>query len=303
MSTVKEHDQRSNHRKGWFLSYVALFVLVALVWRAFAAQESHRPVRASETSESPSQREGTSAPTPTERSSELALIDDPKVVDSYRNAITSSADQKQFGLTSTQAASTTSPTSLKPLGSTHGAVRRSSAAALTKRKPALAALPQASTITIARSSNPRSRLGSVSQSKTTTNGSTDTVAPTVLSVVPGETFNDALPAGQFQISGRALSILRPGTFSDVGLTITNSNNFPISIDSLTVSFVGTPGCEGPTNFRVFRPFNGPFIAAPGTTAIPTAMAPRIQMIDLPVPQDACKTTTITLHYAGSATKS
>lgn len=111
-----------------------------------------------------------------------------------------------------------------------------------------------------------------------------------------------LATRSFTVSGSAVTPLRPGSVSDLNLTITNPYSFALKIESLTVSFTGTASCNGPANFAVARAFAGPVIVPAGSTVLSAAVAPQIRMLNLPTAQDSCKSTPIALNYSGMASR-
>jgi hypothetical protein len=119
-------------------------------------------------------------------------------------------------------------------------------------------------------------------------------------------------AGQgkdFAIAGSLDRTLSPGVTGFLDLALTNPNNQPINITNLTVSITGTskPGCT-PSNFSVTQ-FSGtyPVTVPPNSVrtlsqlGVAQAQRPRVAMIDLPVNQDICKSTKLTLSYSGTGT--
>ena len=111
----------------------------------------------------------------------------------------------------------------------------------------------------------------------------------------------------FTIIGTLDRSLAPGVTGFLDLSIANPNNQPISITNLTVSLTGTskPGCTT-SNFSVAQ-LNGayPFTVPANSTrtlsqlGIAQSARPRVTMVDLPVNQDVCKTTGLTLGYSGT----
>ncbi|WP_125565972.1 hypothetical protein [Nocardioides baekrokdamisoli] len=111
----------------------------------------------------------------------------------------------------------------------------------------------------------------------------------------------------FTISGQPVDALSPGSTSPINLAITNTANSTLSVDSLTVSMTGTnqAGCAT-SNFTLAQ-YHGliPLQIPANSTltlqqlGIPTSAWPTISMLDLPVNQDACKSTTVLLAYAGT----
>ncbi len=106
----------------------------------------------------------------------------------------------------------------------------------------------------------------------------------------------------FTVVGNAISTLRPGTVSDLALTINNPYPFALKIEAINVAFVGTGPCNGPANFTVSRPFAGPITVPAGATVLPSTVSPQIKMLNRAVPQDGCKLASISLNYSGLASR-
>ena len=109
----------------------------------------------------------------------------------------------------------------------------------------------------------------------------------------------------FTISGDAVKLLTPGGISDLRLTIRNPHKFPIRIDALSVDLSGTnPNCGALTNFMVVSayPRAGLLTVPPGDTVLDVNKVPQLQMRNLNVSQDSCKSASITLTYSGMASR-
>jgi hypothetical protein len=112
----------------------------------------------------------------------------------------------------------------------------------------------------------------------------------------------------FTISGNATSTLYPGgAASPIELTFENPNTSPITITDVTVTVTGTTaaGC-GAGNFQVTQQLTAtPVVPANSTKSltdlgVPQSQWPKVQMLDSGN-QDACKSATVHLDYAGNAT--
>jgi hypothetical protein len=119
------------------------------------------------------------------------------------------------------------------------------------------------------------------------------------------------PSPTFSIAGN-VGALYPGASAPLDLAITNPLKQALEVTSLSIGVkddTGTPGCVGSRNYAV-TPFAGsyPITVPAGATrrlsqlGYASSVWPRVRMLDLPVNQDACKGATVTLSYAGSATK-
>jgi hypothetical protein len=105
--------------------------------------------------------------------------------------------------------------------------------------------------------------------------------------------------------------LFPGARVPLDVTFTNPYKTALKVTSLSVSVAeGTSrsGCSGTRNFRV-TPFSGgyPLVVPPGTSQLSSLVTassrwPQVEMLDLPVDQNACQGVRLALHYDASATK-
>jgi hypothetical protein len=127
-----------------------------------------------------------------------------------------------------------------------------------------------------------------------------------------------LQVSGFTLSGSLSQVLYPGATAGLNVRITNPFNFDINVSQLTVTVrrattrggVPNPGCDGTVNLRVLRQYGGPSplkVKSSRTVSlsdlgVPQSQWPQLQMPDLPVNQDACKSTTFTFDYAATATK-
>jgi hypothetical protein len=113
----------------------------------------------------------------------------------------------------------------------------------------------------------------------------------------------------FQISGDATAPLYPGgAAAPVDLGFTNPNTFGITVSDVAVKIAGSSSaaCDA-SNFVVGSQFAGTVRLAPGATrslsqlGIPQADWPRVAMVDSPVGQNACESSSVELSYTGEAT--
>jgi hypothetical protein len=119
------------------------------------------------------------------------------------------------------------------------------------------------------------------------------------------------PPQSFSIAGDLAQKLYPGTSARLDLALTNPNDVDLQVTNLTVAVdarTSSPACDGTQNFAASQ-YSGPYplTLPPGTSTLSRLVGdpsrlPRIAMRDLPTSQDACQNASITLHYAGSATK-
>jgi len=133
-----------------------------------------------------------------------------------------------------------------------------------------------------------------------------------------------IATGNFGISGSLTATLAPGVSAPLNLSITNPYSFSggLKILSLTVTVnqatvkntspnpSSNPSCVGPDNIAVTQAsFTSPLTVPRNSTrslsdlSVPTTQWPQILMRNLTTNQDACKNTTFTFTYTGTATKS
>lgn len=109
-----------------------------------------------------------------------------------------------------------------------------------------------------------------------------------------------------ELSG--LSALYPGAAPvELHLALTNPNAVPIVVNDLRVSVTHDPdGCDSAENLKLTQsnasnlaPLKVP---AGGTVQLPSqgVSAPKIQLRDLPISQDACQNTQFPLAFSGAA---
>jgi hypothetical protein len=118
-----------------------------------------------------------------------------------------------------------------------------------------------------------------------------------------------LPPERFSIEQAApLQPIYPGDPpAELPLTLSNPNDAPIYVTSLTVAVTASPpGCDAATNLgltassaSIETPIEVP---AGGTVSIPRpgASAPTIRLLDLPTSQDGCQGATFSLAFSGTA---
>jgi hypothetical protein len=112
----------------------------------------------------------------------------------------------------------------------------------------------------------------------------------------------------FSISAGVIGSLYPGAAPhSIPLTLRNSNGVPIYVTELTVAVTNSPpGCSSSTNISLSQSSASAtipvLIQANGSVTLPAqgVTAPTIQLVDLPVNQDACKGATFSLSFTGSA---
>jgi hypothetical protein len=117
----------------------------------------------------------------------------------------------------------------------------------------------------------------------------------------------------FQIGGNPGSQLSPGARAPLNLSLTNPYNFDLRITNLAVAVeegTSKPACSGTRNFKITQvpPARLPITLPAGQTktlaqlGVADGDKPKVEMLNQPWNQDACKNATITLNYSGSAGK-
>jgi len=114
------------------------------------------------------------------------------------------------------------------------------------------------------------------------------------------------PAVEFTITGNVTG-LYPAVWVPIPVRITNPHNFTILVESLTASVSSAPGACPATNFE-FLPSTASHatpVAIPANASaflVPVAKQPQVRLKNLASNQDSCKGVSISLSYAGTATK-
>jgi hypothetical protein len=134
-----------------------------------------------------------------------------------------------------------------------------------------------------------------------TSGATSADTTTHLSV-------SAAKGKAFTIAGTVDRALAPGVTGYLDLALTNTNNQTLSITNLSVSVTGTSksGCSASGNFTTTQ-FSGTYpLSLPSNSArtlsqlgVPQSQWPKVTMLNLATNQDVCKSTSLTLGYAGT----
>lgn len=118
----------------------------------------------------------------------------------------------------------------------------------------------------------------------------------------------------FGITGTASQPFSPGRSQAVDLVLSNPNNQPIEILSSTITVaagtirggVANPDCDGTVNLVVTKGLTGTVVVPANATrtlsqlGVPESQWPVLTMPNLSTNQDACKSTTFTIDYAGTA---
>ncbi len=136
-----------------------------------------------------------------------------------------------------------------------------------------------------------------------------TPTPTPIASAVGSGNGGAQVGGaNFRITG-GVGNLVPGVTTAIGLTLTNPNNVPIFVTSLTVGIAADstpPGCISASNVQLTQSnaSSADPIAVPAGGSVTLTSAPRapqIMLLNLPgVNQDVCKNKSFALTYGGSA---
>lgn len=118
----------------------------------------------------------------------------------------------------------------------------------------------------------------------------------------------------FTISGNVTRVLSPGAAATVDLALANPNSFDIRVTSVTVKVevattkagAANAACDGTKNLVVTRQLGADVTLPKKATrslsqlGVPESQWPLVTMPNLAVNQDACKLTTFTLTYSGTA---
>jgi hypothetical protein len=110
----------------------------------------------------------------------------------------------------------------------------------------------------------------------------------------------------FTITGD-IAGLAPGLWLRIPVRITNPHNFTIYVESLTVSVSSAPGTCPAGGFELLpsTASSASPVAVPANSSsflVPGAQQPQIRLRNLASNQDACKGQSVSLSYAGTATK-
>jgi len=90
----------------------------------------------------------------------------------------------------------------------------------------------------------------------------------------------------------------------LAVTVSNPNDVPVEVTKLTVDLAATPADCPAENFRLTPSTASPSsplpVPAGGSVTLPSAAAPKIEMLNLAVNQDACSEAKIDLVFEGEA---
>ena len=108
----------------------------------------------------------------------------------------------------------------------------------------------------------------------------------------------------FLISGDVSDLL-PGIWRPIDVTITNTNNYAITVNQISVAVSSSPAeCPASTNLEIQQsPISDTHTVVVGAGATVTLTGtdrPQIQLVNLPVNQDACQAKSFGLQYGGTA---
>jgi hypothetical protein len=99
--------------------------------------------------------------------------------------------------------------------------------------------------------------------------------------------------------------LSPGTWRPIDVTVTNPNSYKISVTGVTSAVSASPaGCDASSNIAFKQsPISSSHamsVSPKSSATIALADQPQIQLINLPVNQDACQSKVFTLEWTGTA---
>ncbi len=122
----------------------------------------------------------------------------------------------------------------------------------------------------------------------------------------------------FILSGSISPLLYPGAIAPLDMVITNPFDFAIQVSGVAVTpqrattrnGQPNPACDGTVNLTVFRPYSGPAqlkvlshrTVSLSELGLPPGQWPQLQMPNLAVNQDACKSIQFSLDFTAQATK-
>lgn len=120
-----------------------------------------------------------------------------------------------------------------------------------------------------------------------------------------------LQPNSFRIAANLAAVARPGVSQEVDLRLSNPHHYALLVSRLTLEIVvdathARAGCDRRVHFRSIPmpPSSYPLTLRPGVTTslrqLRVAVLPRVVMLALPEPQDACKGARLTLKYGGRA---
>jgi hypothetical protein len=107
------------------------------------------------------------------------------------------------------------------------------------------------------------------------------------------------------VTGNLTALLSPGRVLPLDVTFTNYRRRPLHLERLLVGFddrTSSPTCSAWAIFGVRQMPPMPLLLPPGDTRLSelvpaSSVWPRIAMLNLPVSQDGCKNTTLTLRLS------
>ena len=110
----------------------------------------------------------------------------------------------------------------------------------------------------------------------------------------------------FSIGGNPDGLLYPGVWRSLLVTITNPNSYTITVTQVSVQASTSPaGCAASSNLSFQQsPISSSHtdtVPPHSTVSLSAGDRPRIELIDLPTNQDACKNGHFGLQYSGLAT--
>lgn len=138
-----------------------------------------------------------------------------------------------------------------------------------------------------------------------------------VSTAPAYTWTVKAPVAGFAVAGNLTRSLYPGATAPLDVTVTNPFAFDIVVRRITVTprqatvraGQPNPACDGTDNLVVAQQYSGPAVRVPRRATVslsglrvPQAQWPLLRMPNLPVNQDACKSTTFTFGYSAEATR-
>ena len=119
---------------------------------------------------------------------------------------------------------------------------------------------------------------------------------------------------EFSVTGSTAVPLEPGPAQPIDVLITNPNDLPLNISSLsvTVQAVTAPQATptlpcSPSDFAAMQPYSGQTLTVPSSSSrtlselgVPSSEWPEIGIVDRPTNQDGCQGASLSLAYSANA---
>ncbi len=117
----------------------------------------------------------------------------------------------------------------------------------------------------------------------------------------------------FSLTGSTAAPLEPGSAQPIDVLITNPNDLPLNVTSLSVNVQSvsapqaTPALPCSTGDFAVAPYSGPALTVPASSSrtlsglgVPGSQWPQVEIIDLQSNQDGCQGASVSLTYSAGA---